>query len=714
MNLPRSRSRKNKKKHTRQASPEQLQLISPLPIQPEAGPSRLPEQRPRLQEEQIPRVTAMFTPDTDFIAFADPDDDKPKRSTREWDRGKHEWDRDRDRGRDRDTQWERNGGKHGSNGRMAGTKRGWDEVEQDNVLNRGRQGVTANTKSRKAPWASGVDWDGCRNVAEMMHKEVEAFLIYISPTPIEHEVRWMVVQLISNAIEKTYPDAKVLPFGSFGTKLYLPQGDIDLVVQSESMVYSDRVVVLRSLANIVRRTGITDKVTVIAKAKVPIIKFITTHGRFSVDISMNQVNGVQAGNMINRFLEEFPALRGLVLVVKSFLNQRSMNEVYSGGLGSYAIVCLTVSFLQMHPKLRRAEIDPSRNLGVLVMDFFELYGKYFNYTETGISLRHGGSYFSKVGRGWQDYYKPYLLSIEDPGDISAYELMKSAAYVRASIISARRNGHVVDLRSGSGSGPGSKRDPEEMSILSSILGVGQETINHRRLVMEVYDSGELARLLGVVPRNGLSMQSSSANGNDTYKATALVTADGPQRALEAQSVTEAWEEADMVLDSDMESEKGRELSRGNDHRRARDADAAESEKESRYTIPQGQPRGPGRVQSQGGPARKRRRTTSAQNVAPAATVFITDDDDEEEGQIDSLVTSEHRKTWGEHSDDELEEIEQAYAAVDRLREGEYSLYAKGSWKEENATSRGHKPLRSDQRRAFWASKSMRGIESDSS
>lgn len=70
-------------------------------------------------------------------------------------------------------------------------------------------------------------------------------------------------------------------------------------------------------------------------------------GRFSVDISLSQTNGVEAGKMINQFLSEMPALRALVLVIKSFLNQRSMNEVYSGGLGSYSIVCLAVSFLQV-------------------------------------------------------------------------------------------------------------------------------------------------------------------------------------------------------------------------------------------------------------------------------------------------------------------------------------------------------------------------------
>ena len=265
---------------------------------------------------------------------------------------------------------------------------------------------------------------------------MEAFVHYMSPTPIEDEVRSLSVQLIARAISRTYPDAQVLPFGSYETKLYLPLGcvatcifavqlaadnsnrDIDLVIYSHSMMRMDKVSVLHSLANIMKRAGITDRVTIIAKARVPIIKFVTTHGRFAVDISVNQGNGVDTGKMVKQFLRELPALRSLVLIIKNFLSQRSMNEVFTGGLGSYSIVCLAISFLQMHPKIRRGEIDPSRNLGVLVMEFSELYGSYFNYQEVGISLRDGGSYFNKRQRGWFDYREPRLLSIEDPGDPS--------------------------------------------------------------------------------------------------------------------------------------------------------------------------------------------------------------------------------------------------------------------------------------------------------
>lgn len=192
------------------------------------------------------------------------------------------------------------------------------------------------------------------------------------------------------------------------------------------MAYSDKVTGLHALANTLKRAGITSKVTIIAKAKVPIVKFITTHGRFNVDISINQENGIVSGNIINGFLRDMHgsgtggkgsmALRSLVMITKAFLSQRSMNEVFTGGLGSYSIVCLAISFLQMHPKIRRGEIDAEKNLGVLVMEFFELYGCYFNYEEVGISVRDGGTYFSKKQRGWHDYYKGNLLSIEDPTD----------------------------------------------------------------------------------------------------------------------------------------------------------------------------------------------------------------------------------------------------------------------------------------------------------
>lgn len=46
-------------------------------------------------------------------------------------------------------------------------------------------------------------------------------------------------------------------------------------------------------------------------------------------------------------MEEYPILKYLVLVLKQFLLQRDLNEVFTGGISSYSLILLTVSFLQV-------------------------------------------------------------------------------------------------------------------------------------------------------------------------------------------------------------------------------------------------------------------------------------------------------------------------------------------------------------------------------
>ncbi|KAE9390503.1 Nucleotidyltransferase [Gymnopus androsaceus JB14] len=305
---------------------------------------------------------------------------------------------------------------------------------------------------------------------------------WISPSPIEDEIRSLLVQRITLVVSSKFRDAQVLPFGSYATKLYLPTGDINLVIMSETMRNNDKNAVFRSLAEVIKRNGIASNVSIIAKARVPIIKLVTTHGHIPVDISINQGNGSVA-------------LRALVMITKMFLSQRGMNEVYTGGLGSYAIVSLIISFLQMHPKIRRGEIDADRNLGVLLIEFFELYGSYFNYENVGISVRDGGTYFHRRQRGWyNDNNSNYKgrggvssISIEDPIDISndissgsygfakvratfagVHQIPTATAYLKAGILSARRSGQYTSLRRVD------YERPEEMSVLAHIIDITQD------------------------------------------------------------------------------------------------------------------------------------------------------------------------------------------------------------------------------------------------
>ncbi|KAF7295701.1 hypothetical protein MIND_01110500 [Mycena indigotica] len=564
-------------------------------------PSRRRKQRSRHVSREPPK--ASFEDGTDFIPL-DGDVDGEKHARR---KGKQ-----RSRSRSKSPPVKRMRGMDGQEDAKAGRRddriegssneREWDrgkrsyplvfDFEEGSASKRRR----VEPSERFTPWIDQVDWKSCKSPAELFHREVESFVNWISPSPQEDEIRGLVVKIISRFVTQRFSDAEVLPFGSFATKLYLPTGDIDLVIRSQSMAYSPTQIVLSALATVIRRSGLTDgKVTVIAKAKVPIVKFVTTaeYGHFNVDISINQDSGLASGQIINNFLSDFSgtssrnclALRALVLLTKLFLTQRQMNEVYTGGLGSYAIVCLCISFLQMHPKIRFGQIDPDTNLGVLVIEFFELYGHRFHYDEVGISLRNGGQYFGKRQRGWGDWggnRRGSSLSIEDPGDpfndissgsynfhnvrqnlAGAHDILLTAVFSKAGILAARKKGTATLLRAEYESG--------DMSILSAMLGVDQKTINNRLLVKQVYESQALHKLLGVEPKlvdprqsplpttplHEISSETASCKKKKRKKpkskSVVVVqedsgsrsgTGSGPQSRAASVSVRDAWAEAD--------------------------------------------------------------------------------------------------------------------------------------------------------------------------
>ncbi|XP_010853416.1 PREDICTED: non-canonical poly(A) RNA polymerase PAPD5 isoform X3 [Bison bison bison] len=233
----------------------------------------------------------------------------------------------------------------------------------------------------------------------------------MSPRPEEEKMRMEVVNRIESVIKELWPSADVQIFGSFKTGLYLPTSDIDLVVfgKWENLP-------LWTLEEALRKHKVADEdsVKVLDKATVPIIKLTDSFTEVKVDISFNVQNGVRAADLIKDFTKKYPVLPYLVLVLKQFLLQRDLNEVFTGGIGSYSLFLMAVSFLQLHP--REDACIPNTNYGVLLIEFFELYGRHFNYLKTGIRIKDGGSYVAKdeVQKNMLDGYRPSMLYIEDP------------------------------------------------------------------------------------------------------------------------------------------------------------------------------------------------------------------------------------------------------------------------------------------------------------
>jgi len=57
------------------------------------------------------------------------------------------------------------------------------------------------------------------------------------------------------------------------------------------------------------------------------------------------------------------------------------------------------------------------DLGALLQDFLYHYSTEFDNRNKGISIRNGGSYFSKKEKGWFNFSTPDLFSLEDPHDL---------------------------------------------------------------------------------------------------------------------------------------------------------------------------------------------------------------------------------------------------------------------------------------------------------
>lgn len=327
---------------------------------------------------------------------------------------------------------------------------------------------------------------------------------------------------------------EVLPFGSQATGLCLPGSDIDFVIRffkkedggkegggDEQEEDGDcdpaRSNPLHAFADAVREdfgvpgefdaedvleidggngSATTDDerlsyLEVIEHTRVPLVKFTVFPQNIDVDVCFDQPNGPESADLMHRFMESMPPLRPLTFALKYFLSSRDINKPFTGGIGSYLLQLMIVSFLQ-----HRSREDASRgcgasgrhfNLGSLLVDFFELYGSDFNYVTAGISVRHDGYYFPKGAPDRREVFcsprGPFTLAVENPLDV---EMDVGAGAFRMQMIS-RIFGHAYKTLVAYVSEP-ALLSPEE-SVLARILPVSPE-MEKRRAMKANEEGGE--------------------------------------------------------------------------------------------------------------------------------------------------------------------------------------------------------------------------------
>ncbi|RCK60368.1 Poly(A) RNA polymerase protein 1 [Candida viswanathii] len=258
-----------------------------------------------------------------------------------------------------------------------------DEEESDGEAS--EEEDRSNTPNSQYPWIKDHDHSRQKEIADWLTMEIQDFVNYISPSSDEIITRNKVIATLKKKISAFWPGTEVHVFGSCATDLYLPGSDIDMVIVSQTGTY-ENASRLYQLSTFLRTNKLATDVEVIAHAKVPIIKFVDPVSRLHIDVSFERTNGIDAAKRIRRWLISTPGLRELVLVVKQFLRTRRLNNVHVGGLGGYATIIMCYHFLRLHPKLSTEAMNALDNLGVLLIEFFELYGRNFSYDDLLLAL----------------------------------------------------------------------------------------------------------------------------------------------------------------------------------------------------------------------------------------------------------------------------------------------------------------------------------------
>ncbi|CAK9859660.1 unnamed protein product [Sphagnum jensenii] len=247
---------------------------------------------------------------------------------------------------------------------------------------------------------------------DILHMEIAEFAAIARPSPDARICAEAAVDCVREGVKQLWPGADVEVFGSFATGLCLPHSDVDVVVvDSPPLPDTPETAALsgaRALAPLIRVLGTAlrgyewcESLNTIDSASMPVIKLrcrpsiksvegcqptspptsvaidITIGGRKTgspggrsqgaaerpggsgggeslqiiakFEAATKSHNGAAAREYVIERLRQFPALAPLVLLLKSYLHQRGLNDVYTGGLGSFSLTLMLVFYLERAP-----------------------------------------------------------------------------------------------------------------------------------------------------------------------------------------------------------------------------------------------------------------------------------------------------------------------------------------------------------------------------
>lgn len=140
---------------------------------------------------------------------------------------------------------------------------------------------------------------------------------------------------------------------------------------------------------------------------------------------------------------------------------------------------MCISFLQKHPTYKYNE---DANLGELLIDFFELYGKKFDFEQFGITIKNGGEYLPRNVMPCDGDQQ--LFCVEDP--LIHWLNAASVTYRAPDIKQAFHDAHST-LTTSISSSVNFTNKCSVNSILGHLVYASQDFIDFRKWVQDTFE-----------------------------------------------------------------------------------------------------------------------------------------------------------------------------------------------------------------------------------
>ncbi|CAK65799.1 unnamed protein product (macronuclear) [Paramecium tetraurelia] len=235
------------------------------------------------------------------------------------------------------------------------------------------------------------------------------------------QMRRVIYDRISFVINQLFREfnSNVRLFGSCATGLALPESDIDIGITGFELFPSTQLNgPIQKIIDFLQKMKWVKNIRAITTSNMPLIKLqvdptisfvdsshvlvlpyidlipnsdeeIPSH-LFSVDVSFFQYQGAKQNwhlgqistELTLQWLSFYNELRPIVLLFKSLLKKRGLNDQYKGGISSFCIIQMVLAFLESCYQQNQAS-----SIGYTTYKFLQFYGMEFDTQKTGINYK---------------------------------------------------------------------------------------------------------------------------------------------------------------------------------------------------------------------------------------------------------------------------------------------------------------------------------------